>query len=130
MLLFFVVFFAAEDFLVVDFLAEPFLAAMALGTSFLLRNVKLETFLVNDFLLARNFFSALARQRARATDERATHSRATGGVIGARRRRAIAQTRARLTARELACFTLRRFVAPSLRRSTPFPFCAAPVPLR
>jgi hypothetical protein len=46
---FFVVFFE-EDFLVVDFL--PFLAAMALGTSFLLRNVKLESFSVNDFLLA------------------------------------------------------------------------------
>jgi len=55
---FFVVFFE-EDFLVVDFLA--FLAAMALGTSFLMRNVKLEDFLVNDFLLACHFFSALPR---------------------------------------------------------------------
>jgi hypothetical protein len=56
---FFVVFFE-EDFLVVDFL-EPFLAAMALGTSFLMGNVKLEEFLVNDFLLACHFFSALSR---------------------------------------------------------------------
>ena len=70
---FFVVFFE-EDFLVVDFL-EPFLAAMALGTSFLVRNVKLEEILVNDFLLACHFFSALRRgeiRRARMTIARAS----------------------------------------------------------
>jgi len=58
LLLFFVVFFA-EDFLVVDFLAA-FLAAMALVTSFLMQNVKLENFAVNVFLLAFKFFSALS----------------------------------------------------------------------
>jgi hypothetical protein len=51
LLLFLVVDFLADDFLVVDFFAA-FLAAMALGTSFLLRNVKLRNFPVNDFLLA------------------------------------------------------------------------------
>jgi hypothetical protein len=57
---FFVVF-LAEDFLVVDFLAD-FLAAMALGTSFLMRNVKVEEFLVNVFLRACHFFSAPSRR--------------------------------------------------------------------
>ena len=57
---FFLVVFFAEDFLVVAFF---FLAAMALGTSFLVRTVKLEKFFVNDFLLARDFFLAL-RSRA------------------------------------------------------------------
>jgi len=71
---FFVVFFE-EDFLVVDFL-EPFLAAMALGTSFLLRNVKLEDFLVNVFLLACHFFSVLSRgEISRARDARARCAR-------------------------------------------------------
>ena len=56
----FLVVFFAEDFLVVAFF---FLAAMALGTSFLVRTVKLEKFFVNDFLLARDFFLAL-RSRA------------------------------------------------------------------
>jgi hypothetical protein len=73
---FFVVFFA-EDFLVVDL--DFFLAAMALGTSFLFRNVKLESFLVNDFLLATIFFSrpqspprrALRCVRARSSPPRA-----------------------------------------------------------
>jgi len=72
---FFVVFFE-EDFLVVDFL-EPFLAAMALGTSFLLRNVKLEDFLVNVFLLACHFFLRGVRRdrRAQMTLSRAPRGR-------------------------------------------------------
>jgi hypothetical protein len=56
----FLVVFFAEDFLVVAFF---FLAAMALGTSFLMRTVKVEKFFVNDFLLACHFFLAL-RSRA------------------------------------------------------------------
>jgi hypothetical protein len=72
---FFVVFFA-EDFLVVDFFEPPFLAAMALGTSFLVRNVKLEEFLVNVFLLARDFFSAPPR----GASARAERACARGGA--------------------------------------------------
>jgi hypothetical protein len=77
---FFVVF-LDEDFLVVDFL-EPFLAAMALVTSFLSRNVKVEEFLVNVFLLASDFFSAhrAARFRAR-TPRRARRRHARGRAL-------------------------------------------------
>ena len=58
LLFFFVVlFFAEEAFLVVDFLAD-FLAAMALVPPFLAGTVKVRKKIVNDFLLARNFFSA------------------------------------------------------------------------
>ena len=59
MLFFFVLLFFAEDaFLVVDFFAALFLAAMALVPPFLAGTVKVRKKIVNDFLLARKFFSA------------------------------------------------------------------------
>jgi hypothetical protein len=75
LLFFFVVF--LEDFLVVAFF---FLAAMALVTSFLAANVRLDQFSVNDFLLACGKFSALSigaisRACARKTTSRRRETR-------------------------------------------------------
>ena len=86
MLFFFVVLFFAEDaFLVVDFLAD-FLAAMALVPPFLAGTVKVRKKIVNDFLLARKFFSAHPRGAFFARGARDSRCAEEDATAEARRR--------------------------------------------